>query len=162
MNIDEFWNWIQDSELAFQIGATWWFPLLESIHILAVALLFGSILVVDLRLIGVTALNYPVSRLHRELTGWTWGAFALATVTGLGMFISRPGPYADNTAFQIKLLLLLLSGLNLLVFHKFAYATVADWDTSPAIPRSARLAGLCSLTLWAGVIVAGRWVGHLL
>ena len=160
--LNELWDWIQNTELSFQIGATYWFPLLESIHVLGVAFLVGSILVVDLRLLGVTALNYTFTTLSKELTRWTWLAFTIAIVTGLGLFISRPGAYADNPAFQIKLGLLICAGLNLLAFRRFTVATEAAWDTAAIIPRPARIAGLLSLVLWAGVIVAGRWVGHIM
>ena len=160
MSLDDFWNWIQDSELSFQIGATYWFPLLESFHVLAVAFLVGSIMVVDLRLLGVTALRYPVTTLHSELTRWSWAALVLAVVTGLGLFISRPGAYAANTAFQIKLVLLLAAGMNLVAFRKLGLATIAGWDDNASIPGRVRAAGLCSLLIWGGVIIAGRWVGH--
>ena len=162
MSLNQFWDWIQDSELAFQIGATWLFPLLESIHVLGVAFLLGSILVVDLRLLGLTAISYTFSRLERELTYWTWGAFVITVVTGIGMFISRPGAYAENPAFQVKLIFLLLAGVNLIVFKRLVYSTVEQWDDSPIIPLRARLSGLFSLALWAGVILAGRWVGHIM
>ena len=158
--LTEFWDWLQNTELSFQIGATYWFPLLESIHVLGIAFLVGSILMVDLRLLGITRLEYAYSVVHRELTRWTWVAFVIAIVTGTGLFISRPGAYADNTAFQIKFVLLLCAGINLLVFRRYTYVSVSQWDTATAVPTAGRVAGACSLLLWSGVIIAGRWVGH--
>ena len=160
--MNEIWDWIQNTELSFQIGATYWFPLLESIHVLGVAFLVGSIIVVDLRLLGYTALNHLFSSLHRELTRWTWVAFTIAMTTGLGLFISRPGAYADNVAFQVKFGLLICAGLNLLVFKRYTYASVSAWDDATTIPAPARIAGLFSLMIWAGVIIAGRWIGHIM
>jgi hypothetical protein len=156
-----FWDWLGNTDLAFEIGATWWFPLLESIHVIAVALVVGSIFMVDLRLLGVAARAYPISTVTRELTPWSWAGFVIATVTGAGMFIVRPAAYAENPAFQVKLLLLVLAGLNVAVFHVRALRDVARWDTATATPVKARLAGAVSLLLWAGAILAGRWTGHL-
>ena len=104
----ELWVWIESTELAFQIGATWWFPLLESIHVLGLALLLGSIVMLDLRLLGISAQCYQPEEMASGMLCWAWLGFVLAIVTGLGMFISRPSAYAANPAFQIKLLLLLV------------------------------------------------------
>jgi len=144
----EIWQWIEGSELAFQIGATWWFPLLESVHVLGLALLLGSILMVDLRMLGVTAGDYPLESLSAGMMRWVWLGFVLALVSGAGMFISRPSAYAANPAFQIKLVLLLVAGLNLLL-HKLTQITTE------------RIAAGISLFVWVGVVLAGRWTGHI-
>ena len=144
------------------IGGTWWFPLLESIHVLAAALVFGAILTVDLRLLGLAARRYRVSPLVGELVPWAIGAFVVSAFTGLCLFITRADWYVDNLAFQIKLVLLLLAGVNVAVFHLRTIRTVTEWDQSRSTPLAARVAGAASLGLWIGVMLAGRWVGHLL
>ena len=103
MPFTEFWDWIQDHPLSQYIGFSYWFPLLESIHVLAISLVVGSIVWVDLRLLGVAGLTYPASRMTRELIPWTWAAFCVAAVTGTGLFMTRAGAYLENPAFQIKL-----------------------------------------------------------
>ena len=157
-----FWSWLETLPLAEHIGFTWWFPFLESLHVLGVGLVVGSILMVDLRLLGVTALSVPASRMTRELIRWTWGAFVLAVFTGFGMFMTRAGTYIANPAFQIKLLFLLLAGVNMAWFQFRTLRGVAGWDTAARPPRAARIAGIASLVLWIGVIFAGRWVGHII
>lgn len=146
--MEALWQWIEGTELAFQIGATWWFPLLESLHVLALATLLGALLAVDLRLMGLTGRAYTVAAMSSGMVVWAWLGFAVALVTGVGMFISRPAHYAANPAFQVKLLLLLAAGINLAVFRWFGR-------------MPGRVAGLISLLVWAGVVVAGRWTGHL-
>ena len=84
-----FWVWLQALPLSEYIGFTWWFPLLESIHVLAISFVVGSILMVDLRLLGLAALLYPVSHLTRELVSWMWAGFATAAITGFGLFMTR-------------------------------------------------------------------------
>ncbi len=143
-----------------RIGESWWYPLLESIHVIAIVLVVGSLLMLDLRLIGIAARSYSVRSLSKELVPWTWFAFVLSVVTGSGLFITRASHYIENPAFQIKLLLMALAGVNMVWFHFGVFRNVAIWDKSTS-PRSAKASAALSLLLWAGVVLAGRWVGHL-
>lgn len=157
--IEPFWDWLQNTDLAFEIGATWWFPLLESIHVVAMATVLGAILAADLRLLGFNARGYAAIPFVRQLTPWAWGGFSVAAITGVGMFITRPSAYAANPAFQAKLLLLALAGLNVLVLHRGAMRRIDAWGDKN--PGAARAAGALSICLWMGVVLAGRWTGHL-
>lgn len=156
-----FWIGVENWSLSQIIAATNWFPTLETIHVIAAAMVVGSILWVDLRLIGIAATRYPVSTLNKELVRWTWGAFTIAAITGLGMFITRASGHLENPAFQSKLVLLVLAGLNMAYFHFKVYKDVAQWDTAASLPAQVKIAGFLSLFLWAGVMLAGRWVGHI-
>ena len=155
------WIDIENWPLSWEIGGTWWFPLLESIHVIAAALVVGSILWVDLRLLGLAATRYPISTLSKELVPWTWAAFAVATVTGLGMFITRAASHVINPAFQWKVVLLVLAGANMAYFHFRIYRHIERWDTVATTPTQLKVIGSLSLFLWAGVMLAGRWVGHI-
>ncbi len=153
-----FWIEIENWPLSWEIGGTWLFPFIESIHVVAVAMMVGSILFVDLRLLGLAAMRYPIRALARELIPWTWGAFALATLTGLGMFITRAASHVLNPAFQWKMILLALAGANMAWFHFCCRRQLDDaFATSPQL----KIIGGLSLFLWAGVVLAGRWVGHI-
>jgi hypothetical protein len=146
--VGELWQWIESSELAFQIGATWWFPLLESLHVLGFVTLLGSLLMIDLRLMGVAGRSYTVEAMTSGMLIWAWLGFAVALITGAGMFVSRPTHYAANPAFQIKLLFLVAAGINLILFRSVRWT-------------SGRFAGATSLVIWVGVVIAGRWTGHI-
>ena len=89
----EFWSWLQALPLSEHIGFTWWFPLLESIHVLAIGLVVGTILMVDLRLLGLAAVRYPASRITLELVPWTWLGFVVAFITGFGLFMAGATRY---------------------------------------------------------------------
>ena len=154
MSQEALWEWLANTELSFQIGATWWFPLLESIHVLSIVMLVGTILMVDVRLLGLAGQRNSLASFVSELTPWSWAALLPAVVTGLGLFISRPDAYAANPAMQIKMLLLIIAGLNVLYFHKFVYRRVEQ-------ARSHAICGAVSLLLWVGILLAGRWVGHI-
>ncbi len=162
LSLTSFWDWIQDSELSFQIGATWIFPLLESIHVLSVVVFFASILTIHLKLLGITPKRYSPEPLYNELLPWAWLTFLVACLTGLGLFISRPGAYAENPAFLTKMGLLLAAGINLLIFHSKSKIPTASMPTE--FTRRLTIANFqacLSIVIWVSVIFAGRWVGHI-
>lgn len=158
--MSDFWAWLEMLPLAARIGESWWFPLLESIHVLTAMFVVGSILWVDLRLLGASGMRYAASRFTSELLSWTWGAFIVAVITGFGMFMTRASWYVMNRAFQIKLVLLVLAAANMALFHFWGARRIHSWDHERPIVQ-ARIAGAASLAIWIGVTLAGRWTGHL-
>ena len=156
------WLDIEEWTISWTIGGTNWFPLLESIHVIAAAMVVGTILWVDLRLIGVAAVQYPITTMSRELVPWTWGAFVVATITGIGMFITRAASHVLNPAFQSKIVLLVLAGLNMAYFHFKLYKDIAQCDSLAVTSIQLKIVGSLSLFLWAGVMLAGRWIGHII
>ena len=156
-----FWIEIENWPLSWEIGGTWLFPFIESIHVISIALVVGSILFVDLRLLGLAAMRYPIRDLARELVPWTWGAFTVATITGLGMFITRAASHVLNPAFQWKMILLALAGANMAWFHFRIYRHLDSQPQTPAATIQLKVIGALSLLLWSGVVLAGRWVGHI-
>jgi hypothetical protein len=134
------------------------FPTLEAIHVIALALVFGTILVVDLRILGIASTERPFSRVSGEMLKWTWAAFALAALTGSLMFITNARVYWDNTFFRVKMLLILLAGINMLVFQT-TVARSRVWDREPRAPGLGRVCGVISMTVWVLVIGMGRTIG---
>lgn len=158
--LQSFCAWLQATPVAtFIAGSTWAFPAIETVHVLSLAMVVGTIGIVDLRLLGVASRDLPVSALSRQILPLTWSAFAGAAVTGALMFSSRATHYFANGPFRLKMALLLMAGLNMLVFHTLTYRDVERWDGDLPPPLAARIAGLLSLTLWVGVVVFGRWTG---
>jgi len=138
--------------------SSWLFPTLETVHVVALAVVVGSIMSVDLRLLGRGLRNGPFTVLAREMLPWTWTAFVLASIAGFLMFASKAVTYAENGPFRVKLLLLALAALNMAVFHRLGMRNVAEWESRQP-PMAAKLAGGASLLLWIGVVAAGRWIG---
>lgn len=138
------------------------FPWIEAVHVLAITLVFGSIALVDLRLIGIRSLDRPISKISHELLPITWLAFAVAAITGAILFTSNAVSYSQNFYFLSKLFLLALAGINMLIFQYIIGCNLERWDHSQQLPLQARLAGLVSITLWTGVIICGRWIGFTL
>jgi hypothetical protein len=138
------------------------FPLIESIHVLAITLMAGSIAVVDLRMIGLSWISRPFSRIASEVLPYTWVAFLVAAVTGGLLFTSHAVEFMQNPYFLIKMGLLALAGLNMLTFHFIAGRNQTLWDDSRQPPFRVRLSGALSILLWIGVIASGRWIGFYL
>ena len=137
----------------------WSFPIIECVHVLAITFVVGTVVMVDLRLLGVASRNRAVSRLTSEILPWTWGGFVLALITGSLMFSSAAVKYFDNLPFRLKFAVMVLAGLNMMVFHLTTARSMAHWDEHPSPPVLAKVAGALSITLWLGVIAAGRWIG---
>ena len=135
------------------------FPWLESVHVLAIALVLGTIAVVDLRLLGLASVHRSVTVLIQRVLPITWVAFAVAVITGGSMFLSNAVQYSHNTAFLLKMGLLVVAGLNMVVFHLVTFRSVGTWDESARTPTGARAAGAISLSVWITVIAFGRWIG---
>lgn len=161
MDTREFLAAVADSALGQQMAeSAWLFPTVETLHVLAVALVFGSIATVDLRLLGWAQRGRRVSEVIGELLPWTWGAFAVAVPTGLLMFMAKPEAYFNSGPLRLKLLAIVLAGVNMAVFHVLTQRHMAEWDTGrPA--RGARIAGALSVLLWLSVVLLGRWIGFV-
>jgi hypothetical protein len=135
------------------------FPLVESAHVCGLALVFGTILIVDLRLLGIASTQRPFKAMASDILKWTWGAFVLTALTGALMFITNARVYYGNSFFRAKMLLLALAGINILVFELTAGRTMQYWGKTSAVPRSGKAVAALSLALWIGVIVMGRMIG---
>jgi len=135
-------------------------PVINALHVIGLVLVFGTISVVDLRLLGIPSTRRSFKLLAGELLKWTWLAFALSVVTGLLMFTANATTFYHNTQFRIKMVLLVLAGLNMLIFELITVRSVHQWDKDKPVPLSGKVAGILSLVLWMGVIVFGRWIGY--
>jgi len=135
-------------------------PLLESTHVLTLMVFVGTAAMLDLRLLGLGFRGVPASEFTDRLLPWTRGSFAVMAVTGLLLFYATPVRYYQNLFFRVKLILVVVAGLNIWLFHSRAHRNVQAWDTSPRPPKAARIAAIVSLAAWAGVVVTGRMVAY--
>jgi len=160
MDLSSWFKSLEDTGLASHIRhSLYFFPFLESVHVMALAVVFGTVTIVDLRLLGLASTSRPFQRLADELLRWTWAGFAVSLITGAIMFTTNARVYANNTAFRIKLVLLALAGLNMIMFHLTAGRTAAQWENRRSAPASGRTAAALSIVLWIAIIFAGRVIG---
>ncbi|MBV9507053.1 MAG: hypothetical protein JO323_18835 [Acidobacteriia bacterium] len=157
-----FFEWLNGTPLAEAIRlSTWWYPILEAVHSLGVIVVLGSIWMLDLRLLGVGMRSRRVSEIAGRLLPWTWSGFGVQALSGSLLLVSEATRLYSIPYFWIKLVLLALAAVNALVFHLGVYRGVGGWDEAPATPFAAKVAGAVSLTLWVGVVAAGRAIGYV-
>jgi len=136
------------------------FPIIESVHVLGITLLVGTIALLDLRMLCLILRSISVTRIARAVFPLTWSGFAVMFTSGFLLFWAEAAKNYSNPAFRIKLILLVLVGLNPLIFHTTIYRRVHEWETLEASPWRARAAAIASLTLWSGVIISGRLIAY--
>jgi len=139
--------------------ALWAYPAVEAVHILALGLLVGSAVIVDLRLLGLSR-DVSVSRLSRLALPWTVGAFAVAMCTGLLMLTAHAGDFLTNRVFALKMGLILVAGANAGIVHTGPWRSIAQWDTGPMPPPAVRFAAGLSIALWIAVVACGRLLAY--
>ena len=160
MDITAFLKSLETSGLATRIrDALWLFPLIESTHVICLSLVFGTILIIDLRLLGIASNHRSFKQMASDILKWTWAAFALTALTGTLMFITNARVYYHNFFFRMKMLMLVLSGINMLIFELTAGRTIHRWDKDPSAPRAGKAVAALSLAMWIGIIIMGRLIG---
>jgi hypothetical protein len=151
---------LEASGLATKIrDSVFLFPMIESTHVIGLALVFGTIAIIDLRLLGIASTQRSFQRMASDILKWTWGAFALTALTGSLMFITNASVYYHNFYFRTKMLLLALTGINMLFFELTAGRTIHKWDQAPSAPRAGKAVAALSLAMWIGIICVGRLIG---
>lgn len=160
MDVAPALEWLRQTALAVEIrDSLFLFPLIESAHVVGLTLVFGTIAIVDLRLLGLASTHRPFHRVSADVFKWTWTAFLLTVITGALMFITNANVYFHNGYFRAKMALLLLAGINVAAFELTAARTVRQWDAEPAAPPLGRAVATVSLIVWLAVIVTGRMIG---
>jgi hypothetical protein len=153
-------HWLEQTSVAAGVRESLWlFPAIETVHLFGIILLVSSTVALDLRLLGFALREQAVSKLAARLLPWAWVGFSVQVLTGSLLFASEATKCYGNPAFRIKMLLLVLAGVNALVFHVAPFRKVAAWDNASTPPVGAKLAGILSILLWLGIVAAGRWIG---
>ena len=156
----DFISYFENSALADNIRENdVLFPLIESLHVVSICLVVGSIFSVDLRLLGLASTDRSVSRVMNGILPLTWTAFAVAVVSGSLLFISNATKYLGNDYFDAKILLICAAGLNMAMFHALTAKDLPRWENDTRLPLPARLAGGLSILLWVAVVACGRMIG---
>src|SRR5579863_8732375 len=154
-------QWIQQTPASVAIRESIWvYPILDVLHCIGVLLVAGTIVVVDLRLLGFGMRRSPVSSVIGQVLPWTLSGFAFMALTGSLLAWSEPLKLYHSLFFPWKLIFLALAGLNALLFHRGIYRGVGVWDSASLTPARARVAGVISIVCWICVIAAGRAVGY--
>ncbi|EOE7356154.1 TPA: hypothetical protein ACKFMW_004306 [Enterobacter hormaechei] len=152
---------LQDSAVGETVrNARYLFPVLESLHILGISLLVGPAFTFDLRLLGMGRRIVPVTLAARYLLPVSHTGLAIVVITGLALLSAQATVIAAAGAAPWKSGLIIVAGLNVLVFHKGIYRSVANWDLDVLSPLPAKFSALVSAFVWTGVIIAGRFLAY--
>ncbi|MCW3080910.1 DUF6644 family protein [Segetibacter sp.] len=156
---DTMLQWLENSLPAIAISQSiWLYPILEIVHITGIALLVGPAIMFDLRLLGFSK-NLPVSLLARHLLPWSRRALLLIVPSGLLLFITNAAALWYDPVFLIKMLLLLVAGLNAFVFHRFTFRSVTALNDA-ILPTGAQVTAGISIIIWLAIIACGRLLAY--
>lgn len=138
------------------------FPFVEGLHLIGLAFILGPVLMLDFRLAGMAWRDQPVSKIAKTFVPWSLVGAVIMFSTGIALFSAEAVRCWESGWFRIKLVLLFLAGFNALYFHLKTQSTWGKWDTLAVPPAEARMAGIASMILWAGVVFAGRFTAYTL
>lgn len=156
-------QWLHDTSFSsIMRDSIWAEPIVETIHVLTLAVFLGFVLLLDLRLLDVTMRDRRVSEMFEQLNPGLFGGFAVMLVTGVLLFSGDPVSFYSTWFFKAKMVMLLLAGLNVLLFNATVGRRLTEWDTSPRTPPGAKAAGIASLVLWVCIVAAGRGIAYAL
>ena len=136
------------------------YPLVESAHVLTLCLFVGMTVLLDLRLLGLALRKVRVSEISDRLFPWMMAGFVAMVITGVALFYAIPIRSYQNIFFRLKMITLVVAGLNAWMFHNTVHRQVATWDLDRVPPKRARFAGAASLVLWAVIVVSGRMIAY--
>jgi hypothetical protein len=161
MSIIEISQLLYDSEFGTALReSVYAFPIVEGLHLISLALSVGFILFVDLRLTGLFLRNIPVADILKPLRPWLLGGFVVTITTGIALFIAEASKVIVISVFPLKLLFILLAGINAVWFEYKWGRHAGDWGHLTALPNGVKFAGLASIVLWSGAVITGRLIPY--
>jgi hypothetical protein len=156
-----FFGWLADTPWSVALHESQYaYSIIESVHVWTLSVFFGSVVMFDLRLLGLIMQRVPASEVVGRLLPVTKAAFVLMVISGTLLFFAIPLRSYQNIFFRGKMLLLVLAGLNVWLFHSRVYPRVVTSSGGGAPLRAARIAGALSLTLWIGIVFSGRMIAY--
>jgi hypothetical protein len=159
--VPEFFQWLQDSWFGSGVRESLWlFPILYTLHIFGVVILVGATSALDLRMLGLVMRDEPVSATGALLLPWAKAGFAAQVVTGALLFIAQAADLWHNVAFLLKMIAVLLAGLNVLIFHLTAYRDVDRWPRN-STPVGAKFSAVFSLACWFTIVAMSRLIAFV-
>ena len=157
----DFVVWLSETKWSIALHESLYlYPWIESTHVLSICLFFGTLLFVDLRLTGKVFNNLSISEMNRKVLPLTIFGFLVMSVTGLLLFYAIPVRNYQNIFFRIKMLLMVIAGINAFFFHRRMSKEARIWDKDSSIPKSMKNSAMASLALWSSVIISGRMIAY--
>jgi hypothetical protein len=157
----EVCRWLESTPASMALHESIWvYPIVESVHVLALCLFLGLTVLVDLRLLGASLSATPVSQVIRRLGPWLLTGFAIMVMSGSLLFYAAPVKTYSNIFFRLKMIFLLMAGVNVAVFQFTTSRSMPQWDLYERPPLRVRLVAGASLALWAAIAICGRLIAY--
>jgi hypothetical protein len=161
MSLLRFCEWLGNTPWSIALHESHYLYLgVLAVHVLTLAVFVGTVVMIDLRLMGMTMAGAPASEVIGRLLPWNIAGLAVMLTTGTLLFFAAPVLAYENVFFRIKMVTLALAVANAWVFERTIYRRIAEWDRDPVPPPMARVAGGLSLALWALIITSGRMMPY--
>jgi hypothetical protein len=160
--VAQFSDWLSQTPVSMTIQSVEWIiPMVQSVHILAIAIVMSSVVMVDLRLMGVMGHTQPVSGLARRFMPWVWWSLLVLLVTGAVLITAEPRRDLLNPVFQAKMALLLVAMAVTALFQTTVARNMETWDLSPNKRTGAWVTAILSLLVWTAIVGCGRWIAYV-
>jgi hypothetical protein len=157
----QFATWLSEQQFSIDLHESFYmYNWIETTHVMTLMVSLGMLAVIDLRLLGVCLVNVPASKIAQRLDKPMLIGFSVMLITGLLLFSAIPVRTTQSLWFRIKMILLVAACVNAWLFRRKMVDAAQTWDLEPKPPRRMRIAGALSLTLWAGVIITGRFIAY--
>lgn len=152
--------WLDGTWLSSFVASHWWaWPFAETVHFVGLCLLIGVIGILDLRLLGM-ARGLSIASVHR-LVPWGVAGFVLNVVSGIAFVAADPSRFLPGGYFQVKLVLIVAAGINVLVFYMKVYRQSMEWAPDADVPTDAKVIAAVSLLLWSTITILGRFMAFV-
>jgi hypothetical protein len=161
--LQHFAVWLASTPVSVFIqNVLWIIPAVQTVHILAIAVVMSSVAMIDLRIFGLAGRGDTMGQTADRYVPWIWTALAVLAVTGVTLITGEPVRSLVNPAFQLKMALMLAAIIVTTVFQVTVRRNARFWDLSPASAPAARVMALATLFLWFAIAIAGRWIAYMI
>ncbi len=159
--LSQFSLWVQKSKLTALIDENFWvLPTIQSLHILAIAATFGSVLMINLRIFQFAGRSRTMTETSRRYLPWVWWGLLALVITGIGMCFSDPVREFTNPIFWSKMILVIVAALVSLWFQGSVRRNVALWELTHSGRVIIRVGAVAVILLWCLIMLAGRWIAY--
>lgn len=160
--IASFCDWLANTPVSMVIqSVSWIIPMVQSVHIMAVTIVVGSVLMVDMKLLGVVGRGQPISAATRRYLPWIWVALVVLLLTGSILTMAEPRRELINNVFRLKMALIVLVCAVTGAFQLVVSRNASAWGDTPSNQWQARLLAIGTLAVWIVIIFCGRWIAYV-
>jgi uncharacterized membrane protein SirB2 len=160
--VAKFCDWLSLTPVSmFFQTVEWIIPAVQSVHILAIAIVMSSVIMVDLRLLGLMGHSQSISGLTRRFIPWVWCSLVVLLLTGIVLITAEPRRDLLNPVFQAKMALVVVAIIVTAIFQETVRRNMEFWDLSPRSRWGAWITAVVSLLVWTAIVVCGRWIAYV-